>query len=240
MNCIVIDDEMLSQEIMGQLITAHSKLEIAEKFPSCIAALKYLGDHKVDLIFLDLHMKDFSGVDFLKTISNDQKVVLTTSDPSFASASYEYDNIVDYLVKPITSDRFEKTVSRIEAAFSEQKAPKAANQDKEESGSAGDELFINIDRRLIKLKFKDILFIEAKGDYIHVKTIKEDFRVHSTLKKIKDKLPESLFMQIHRSYVINFTKIIDIQDNSVLIEKSVIPISRSQRPNLMQRLNLLQ
>ncbi|MEM1003694.1 MAG: LytTR family DNA-binding domain-containing protein, partial [Bacteroidota bacterium] len=101
------------------------------------------------------------------------------------------------------------------------------------------DLYINIDRRLIKLKFQEILLIEAKGDYIEIKTVDSFYRVHSTLKKIKEKLPESLFMQIHRSYIINFTKIIDIQDNSVLIERSVIPISRSNRPNLMQRLNLL-
>jgi len=108
-----------------------------------------------------------------------------------------------------------------------------------ESSINNNELYINIDRRLIKLKFNEILFIEAQGDYIAVKTETKDYKVHNTLKKIKEKLPESTFIQIHRSYVINFTKIIDIEDNSVLIKKSVIPISRSNRPELMRRLNLL-
>ena len=102
-----------------------------------------------------------------------------------------------------------------------------------------EDLYINIDRRLIKLKLSDILLIEAQGDYIEIKTTKSVFRVHSTLKKIKEKLPDTRFLQIHRSYIINFTQIIDIEDNSVLIDKSVIPISRSNRPELMQRLNLL-
>ncbi|MEP2279297.1 LytTR family DNA-binding domain-containing protein, partial [Maribacter sp.] len=85
----------------------------------------------------------------------------------------------------------------------------------------------------------DILVIEAKGDYIDVKTEQKDYRVHTTLKKIKEKLPENYFLQIHRSYIINFTKIIDIEDNSVLIAKNVVPISRSNRPELMRRLNLI-
>ena len=92
---------------------------------------------------------------------------------------------------------------------------------------------------MIKLKLDEILVIEAKGDYIDVKTEKEEYKVHTTLKKIKEKLPEKLFLQIHRSYIINFTKIIDIEDNSVLIAKNVVPISRSNRPELMRRLNLL-
>jgi len=90
-----------------------------------------------------------------------------------------------------------------------------------------------------KLKYKEILIIEAKGDYINVITEGDDYMVHTTLKKIKAKLPEDLFLQIHRSYIINFSKIVDIEDNSVLIEKNVIPISRSNRPELMRRLNLL-
>ncbi|MEC8885065.1 MAG: LytTR family DNA-binding domain-containing protein, partial [Bacteroidota bacterium] len=101
------------------------------------------------------------------------------------------------------------------------------------------DLYINIDRRLIKLNFDSILIIEAKGDYILIKNEGKNYTVHSTLKKIEEKLPESKFLKIHRSYVINYHKIIDIEDNSVLIAKDVIPISRSNRPILMKRLNLL-
>ena len=108
-----------------------------------------------------------------------------------------------------------------------------------DSGFQGDDLYINIDRRLIKLKLNEILFIEAQGDYISIQTKNENYRVHTTLKKIAEKLPKDQFLQIHRSYLINFTQIIDIEDNSVLIGKKVIPISRSNRPELMRRLNLL-
>jgi DNA-binding LytR/AlgR family response regulator len=161
--------------------------------------------------------------------------VLTTSDTNFAIAAYEYEAIVDYLVKPITQERFEKSFQKVKNSLTQQ--PKITSN--KPNSLVGDELYINIDRRLIKIKFNEILLIEAKGDYIDVKTEKELHRVHNTLKKIKEKLPEELFLQIHRSYIINFTKIIDIEDNSVLIDKNVVPISRSNRPELMRRLNLL-
>ena len=181
-------------------------------------------------------MTGFSGVDFVQTLKDSPNIVLTTSDINFAIEAYEYDCIVDYLVKPITQERFEKCVIKISSLSTE---PSRAKTENKKETVEGEDLYINIDRRLIKLKLKEILIIEAKGDYIDIKTIKEDFRVHTTLKKIKEKLPEKLFLQIHRSYIINFTKIIDIEDNSVLIAKNVVPISRSNRPELMRRLNLL-
>ena len=158
---------------------------------------------------------------------------MTTSDIDFAIEAYEYPFIVDYLVKPISPERFQKCVVKLNEAINTSPSQGVKEEDQE------DDLYINIDRRLIKLKLSDILLIEAKGDYIEIQTLGKRYRVHSTLKKIKEKLPESRFLQIHRSFIINFTQIVDIQDNSVLIEKSVIPISRSNRPELMQRLNLL-
>ena len=235
MTCIIIDDEATARAIVSQLCANTPELDVIEEFPNAIDAIKFLNQQNIDLVFLDIHMPGFTGIDFVQTLKNPPKVVLTTSDTDFAIEAYEYEAIVDYLVKPISPERFAKSIQKVKNSMASQPAAQA------DSGSAGlgEELYINIDRRLIKLKFDDILFIEAKGDYIEVKTTKEDYRVHNTLKKIKEKLPKELFLQIHRSYIINFTKIIDIEDNSVLIEKNVIPISRSNRPELMRRLNLL-
>jgi len=232
MKGIIVDDESTAREIMLEMCKAIPEVEIVALFPNAIEALKYVNHNPVDLIFLDIHMPGMTGIDFVQTLNDAPYIVLTTSDPHFAIEAYQYDFIVDYLVKPIPLDRFETTVKRLRKAFNQTEEEVAENTGQRE-------LYINIDRRLIKLKLDEILYVEAKGDYIHIKTLKEEFRVHSTLKKIKDKLPDRLFMQIHRSFVINFTKIIDIQDNSVLIERQVIPISRSNRPVLMQRLNLL-
>ena len=236
MNCIIIDDEAAARAIVAQLCTKQPGLDVVEEFDNAIEAIKFLNQHEVDVIFLDIHMPGFTGIDFVQTLKHPPKIVMTTSDTDFAIASYEYESIVDYLVKPITLERFEKCIQKIRNS----KVSQPQSKEKSDAGNTvGEDLYINIDRRLIKLKYGEILFIEAKGDYINIKTETKDYLVHTTLKKIHEKLPEDMFLQIHRSYIINFNKIIDIEDNSVLIEKSVIPISRSNRPELMRRLNLL-
>ncbi len=236
MKCIVIDDEGSARAIITEFCENTPMLEMVGEFPNAVEALKYLNLHSVDVIFLDIQMPFLTGMDFIQTLKNPPKVVLTTSDKAFAIEAYEYECIVDYLVKPIHPERFRKTIGKLKNAYQ----PAMANGDSgTEEDMVEDSLYINIDKRLIKLHWGEILIIAAKGDYIEIKTITTTYRVHATLRKIKEKLPDSRFMQIHRSYIINLTKIIDIQDNSVLIERSVIPISRSHRPDLMQRLNLL-
>jgi two-component system response regulator LytT len=180
-------------------------------------------------------MPDFTGFDFIQSIKNPPKVILVTSDKNFAIEAFEYECIADYLVKPITEDRFQKAVQKAKSykKDSKQEEVVAVAQDNR------NEFYINIDRRLIKIEMESVDIIEAKGDYIHIKTEVKNYIVHSTLKKIEDKLPKDLFLKVHRSFIINTKKIIDIEDNSVLIGKDVIPVSRANRPELMNRLNLL-
>ena len=237
MNCIVIDDEATARMIISQLCSNVPSLNVLEEFPNAMQAIKYLNQNEVDLIFLDIHMPDFTGFDFIETLKNPPKIVLTTSDPNFAIQAFEYDCIVDYLVKPVTQERFQKAIDKAEAI---QDAPvKTVSESEKVETSSGNDLYVNIDRRLIKIDIPSIYLVEAKGDYIQVKTEDKNYTVHSTLKKIEEKLPDSLFLKVHRSYIINIKKIIDIEDNSVLIKKDVIPVSRSNRPELMKRLNLL-
>ena len=237
MNCIIVDDETAARAIVNQLCSKTEDLNVVDEFDNAIDAIKFLNQQDVDVIFLDIHMPGFSGVDFVQTLKNSPKIVLTTSDTKFAIEAYEYESIVDYLVKPIKMERFEKSIIKVKNALAKKDVEEKFN---DSGADLEEDLYINIDRRLIKLKFKEILCIEAKGDYIDIITEGKKYHVHTTLKKIKEKLPEKIFLQIHRSHIINFTKIIDIEDNSVLIEKNVIPISRSSRPELMRRLNLLK
>ena len=235
MNCIIIDDELTARTIINKLSSNVPDINVVEEFPNAIQAIKYLNQNTVDLIFLDIHMPDFTGFDFIQTLKNPPKIILNTSDANFAIQAFEYDCIVDYLVKPITQERFNKALDKAKSATFTSKA--TTNPTEEDSGV--NDLYVNIDRRLIKIDIPSIYLVEAKGDYIHIKTETKNYTVHSTLKKIHDKLPDSLFLKIHRSYIINVDKIIDIEDNSVLIKKDVIPVSRSNRPELMKRLNLL-
>lgn len=233
MKCIIVDDEKMARVIITTLCSEFKNLEILNEFSNAIQALKFLNENEVDLIFLDIHMPDFSGLDFIKSIKNPPKIILTTSDPQFALKAFEYDFIIDYLLKPIELSRFEKAIAKAESKRIEKPSSSKKSMD------ISNDFYINIDRRLIKIDLPSIYLIEAKGDYIQIKTDDKNYTVHSTLKKIEEKLPDSLFLKIHRSYIINIKKIIDIEDNSVLIKKDVIPVSRSKRPELMKRLDLL-
>lgn len=241
MNCIIIDDEATARMIINQLCSQVPDINVIDEFPNAIQAIKYLNQNEVDLIFLDIHMPDFTGFDFIQTLKNPPKIILTTSDPQFAIEAFEYECIIDYLVKPVALPRFEKAIQKAQKApkIAVAETPKTEESTKPTESNSDNDLYVNIDRRLIKIDIPSIYLIEARGDYIHVKTEDKNYTVHSTLKKIEEKLPDDLFLKIHRSYIINIKKIIDIEDNSVLIKKDVIPVSRSNRPELMKRLNLL-
>lgn len=233
MNCLIVDDEEMARVIITQMLAKHTHLKLVESFSNAIQAMKYLNQNQVDVIFLDIHMPDFTGFDFIQSLKNPPQIILITSDKNFAIEAFEYDCVIDYLVKPISEERFLKAIQKVNAVnpIKETNAPKISD--------SAHEFYINIDRRLIKIETASVILVEAKGDYIHIKTDGKNYVVHSTLKKIEDKLPKNLFLKVHRSYIINTQKIIDIEDNSVLLGKDVVPVSRSNRPELMKRLNLL-
>ena len=235
MNCIIVDDEEASRVILSQLCSVSEDLDLIDEFSNALDAIKFLNKNDIDLIFLDIHMPDFTGFDLIQTLKNPPRIILTTSDKDFALAAFEYNCIVDYLLKPVSLPRFIKAMDKARSFFPPEPA-KTESPKKEESSES---FYINIDRRLIKIETNSVNLIEAQGDYILIKTTKEIYKVHATLKNIAEKLPGDLFFNVHRSYIINLSKIIDIEDNSVLIEKNVIPISRSKKPELMRRLNLL-
>ncbi len=240
MNCLIIDDESAARAIVEQLCKSEGSLNVIEQFSNAIQAIKYLNQNQVDLIFLDIHMPDFTGFDLIQTLKKPPRIILTTSDEKFAIDAFEYECIVDYLVKPITLPRFTKAIEKAKKfTFSANENSVSNSVSKEEVKEEDQQLYINIDRRLIKIEIPSINVVEAKGDYILIKTKDKNYTVHSTLKKIEEKLPNDLFLKVHRSYIINLKRIVDIEDNSVLIEKDVIPVSRSNRSELMKRLNLL-
>ena len=231
--CIIVDDEKLAREVLSILILKSEKLVLLEQFSNAIDAIKYLNANRVDLIFLDIHMPNFSGFDFVQTIKNPPKVILVTIDKNFALEAFNYNCITDYLIKPIVEERFTKAINRV--SIKRENSFMSLNS----SDASVKEIYVNIDKRLIKIEISSINFIQANGDYILIKTEGTNYTVHTTLKKIEDKLPKTSFLKIHRSYVINVNKIIDIQDSTVLIGKDLIPVSKNNRPILMESINLL-
>ena len=235
MDCIIIDDDATARLIIKKHCLNSQQINVVDEFSSAIDAIKYLNTKSVDLVYLDIHMPTFSGFDFIQTLKTPPLIVLTTSDTNLALEAFEYKSVVDYLVKPITKERFDKSLEKLNSiantSIEEVKTPIEK--------SKLDFIYVNVDRRLVKVSIPSIYLIEAKGDYINIKTQEKNYIVHSTLKKIEDKLPAESFFKVHRSFIINITEIIDIEDNTVLIKKDVIPVSRSKKSELMTKLNLL-
>lgn len=233
MNCIIIDDDATARLIISQLCEKSEWINVLAEFSSAINAIKYLNSNTVDLVYLDIHMPTFSGFDFIQTLKNPPKVILTTSDKNLALEAFEYKSVIDYLVKPISKERFNKSLEKLKIFSIEEENASL------ESKKLSDYIYVNVDKRLVKINIPSIYLIEAKGDYINIKTSIKSYLVHSTLKKIEDKLPSNMFFRVHRSFVINFSEIVDIEDNTVLVKQDIVPISRSLKSELIRKLNRL-
>ncbi|MDG1195620.1 MAG: LytTR family DNA-binding domain-containing protein [Polaribacter sp.] len=233
MNCIIIDDDATARLIISQLCEKSEWINVLAEFSSAINAIKYLNSNTVDLVYLDIHMPTFSGFDFIQTLKNPPKIILTTSDKNLALEAFEYKSVIDYLVKPISKERFNKSLEKLKIFSIEEENASL------ESKKLSDYIYVNVDKRLVKINIPSIYLIEAKGDYINIKTSIKSYLVHSTLKKIEDKLPSNMFFRVHRSFVINFSEIVDIEDNTVLVKQDIVPISRSLKSELIRKLNRL-
>ena len=233
MNCIIIDDDATARLIISQLCEKSEWINVLAEFSSAINSIKYLNSNTVDLVYLDIHMPTFSGFDFIQTLKNPPKIILTTSDKNLALEAFEYKSVIDYLVKPISKERFNKSLEKLKIFSIEEENASL------ESKKLSDYIYVNVDKRLVKINIPSIYLIEAKGDYINIKTNIKNYLVHSTLKKIEDKLPSNMFFRVHRSFVINFSEIVDIEDNTVLVKQDIVPISRSLKSELIRKLNRL-
>jgi two-component system response regulator LytT len=162
MKCIIIDDEKMARVILKTLCNEIQSLEVLEDFPNAIEAIKYLNKNRVDLIFLDIHMPGFNGLDFIRSLKNPPKIILITSDPNFAIEAFEYDFIIDYLLKPLQFDRFKKAIEKSKT----KNLTLASNETNSSRKAIENDFYISIDRRLIKIDLPSIYLIEAKGDYI--------------------------------------------------------------------------
>lgn len=231
--CIVIDDDKMSRELLSAYISKLDRLNQVGEFDNALDGIKFLKQNEVDVIFLDIEMPDFSGLDMLKSIPELPQVIFVTSNREYAVEAFEH-SVCDFLVKPVDFSRFVKASERV--------VPKSqGTTESNEADSANKKyIFIKVDTRFVKLNLDDILYLEANGDYVVFKTMNKGYIVHTTMKKINDKLPDNKFIKVHRSYIVNIDKIVDIEDTTLLIDKKIIPVSRSKKDDLMKSLNLFK
>lgn len=231
MKCIIVDDEPIARKGIKKLVGQISQLELLDSLNSAETASDFIKSTAVDLIFLDIQMPGINGIEFARTIPKHTLIIFTTAYSEYALDSYEVD-AVDYLVKPIDAAKFRKAVEKALAYHS-------LLLDEEEKSVENVEeefIFVKSDRRFFKIGFKDILFIEGLKDYVIIQLEDQRIITRMTVKSIYEMLPQSVFLRINRSYIVNRNKIESFDNNDVFIGKYEIPIGNMYRDELFQAL----
>ena len=218
--CVIIDDEPLAIKVVENHLKEFQNFEVIETFNNPIEALSLLEKGNVDALFLDINMPKMNGLDFAKTLNSKMNVVITSAYREYAVESFDL-NVLDYLVKPIPFNRFLKTINKITQQVYLQKGIQ-----KEEDSSNESFIFLKVDKKLVKIKFEDILYVESLKDYIKVFTTSGNYLVHKSLTSMTEELPDSNFIRIHRSYTIAIDKVKSVEGNLVEIATTKIPIGR--------------
>lgn len=227
LKCIIVDDEMLARQVVRTYLEDLDEYEIVAECKNAIEAMNVLSAESVDLMFLDINMPKLSGLSFLKTLSNPPMVIITTAYKEYALEGYEL-NVVDYLNKPFSFERFIKALSKVKDRLSSNETV-ITEQPKEEKHNHVDFVFIKADKKTYKLSFDEILYIEALGDYVKLYTKDEIIVSYLSLKKLESILPYELFPRIHKSFIISLSKIKSIEGNMVNIESKNITVGTSYR-----------
>jgi len=241
--CMIVDDEPLAIEIMESYISRIEHLELVKKCSNAIDAFSELQKSPIDVIFLDIQMPKLSGIDFLKTIKNPPKIVFTTAYREYALEGYELE-VFDYLLKPIPFERFLKVVSKLNqstATTIPQITNTAEKSDLDNNASSKDEpgkfIYVNVDKKMIKICLDDIYYIESLKDYVRIKTnAPKDLITHIQIGKLEDKLYKHQFIRIHRSFLINKSKIEFFTATDIGIAGVEIPIGRNYKNEVMKAL----
>jgi DNA-binding LytR/AlgR family response regulator len=231
MKCIIVDDNTMARMALKQLVSQVPYLELVAECENAEDALTSLNTTQVDMVLLDIEMPGMSGLDLIKKLGNTKPLIIfTTAKKDYAVEAFEL-SVVDYLIKPIALPRFKQAVEKASEAIESNKQELKV----EEQGF----VFVKDNGVLKRISIDDILFLEAMGDYVKVHTAQKFHVVHATLKSIEEKLPAAKFIRVHRSYIVAINKIDFIQEGTISIGKTSIPVADTHKSNLNKRLNLL-
>lgn len=227
MKCLIVEDDEMARKSIELLCAKIDDLDIVASCSSGLEAMKILKNQEIDLILLDIQMPDISGMDLIKSVEKLPQIIFTTGHAEYAVEAFEY-RVTDFLTKPIELPRLLKAVDR-------------ARENQATAADSGEttELFLKVDGRYVRIDLDKVLYVESLGDYVTFRTEKEKYIVHSTLKNIDDKIKNKNFLKVHRSYVVNLSKVVDIEETNMVIHDKVIPISRAHRPILMNRIKTI-
>lgn len=226
-SCIIVEDEPLARDFLRKYCEKSNLLDLKGTFPDAEQALSFLHNNEIEIVFLDVEMPGANGFQLLDQLLYMPKVILTSSKTEYAFTAFQY-NVSDYLKKPIPYNRFIEAVNKVIQLL-----------DSTTVETTTEDIFIKSEGKLIRLSYDEILYIESMGDYVKYITENKKYLTHSTLKAVEDKMDKKHFLKVHRSYIVNARKIKDIQDNNLVINGNVIPISKSHKQEVLERLKIL-
>jgi DNA-binding LytR/AlgR family response regulator len=237
-HCLVIDDEPPAREILKQHIAGVEALELSGTCSNAVEAVSFLKEHPVDLLFLDIQMPQLFGTNFIRTLKNPPKVIFTTAYRKYAVEGFEL-NAVDYLLKPISFERFLKAVNKvlqlnISTAQSTLPIPKPKE---EQNGQSNSFLYFRAERKMVKVFFRDILYVEGLKDYIKIVTDTKTIVTKYVLSTLEEMLPANEFLRIHKSYIVAINKIDSYDADIIHIGKHQLPIGRLYKLDVNRVLN---
>ncbi|HEY6978422.1 MAG TPA: LytTR family DNA-binding domain-containing protein [Chitinophagaceae bacterium] len=223
--CIIVEDEVLAQNVIQSHLQKVDRFELVGVCNNALEAKEVLNKQEVDLIFLDIQLPGMTGLNFLRSLANPPLVVLTTAYAEYALESYEF-NVIDYLLKPISFERFSKTVDKIVEG-------RLFTQPKEKDNVSNDHIFIKSNSKFFKVNFSEIIYIESMKDYLKIHTPEYNLVTHQTMNDMEKILPPKQFIRVHKSYIVAIARIKSIFGNSVEMEKATIPIGINYKEKVM-------
>ena len=219
--CIIIEDEPLAAKVLAEYISQVPFLELQSTFKDAILATEWLRHNTTDLMFLDIHLPKLKGMSFLKTLTHPPAVIITTAYHQYAVEGFNL-SVTDYLLKPFDLERFLTAVTKVKTAQKEK-------QGQSDTRDIKDSIFLNVQKKKVKILFSEILYIESQREYIRIVTTKKEYLSKMSTHEIEDLLPASLFRRIHRSYIISLSKIESYTAEMVDVHGASIPIGRDYR-----------
>jgi DNA-binding LytR/AlgR family response regulator len=221
---IIIDDEPLAISLLESYVAKNESLELLQSFTNPIDAIEFIQNNEVDLVFLDIQMPELSGVNLMKIVGDKVKYILTTAYSEYALEGFEH-NVIDYLLKPISISRFEKSIEKAKERLPKQQVIEETS------------FFVKSSGQRHRIVFDEVLYVESIKDYVNIKTLNNEFIVLDTLKSMESQLPESQFSRIHKSYIVNRNLIQTIDVKSLILNNgSEIPIGESYKMNFLKQL----
>lgn len=226
--CIIIDDEPLARKGLKEYVMDVDFLNLIGEFDNPLKAAELISRGEVQLLFLDIQMPKITGLEFFKTLQNAPPVIFTTAYPQYALEGFEV-NALDYMVKPVSFDRFFKAVLKAKEFY------EVRDTNRKEADSSA-YFFIKADNKLVKILFDEVLYVEALQNYVTIHTATRKYMTYLTFKSVEDYLPADKFLKVHKSYIVAASKIDSIEGNDIRIGQQHIPISRNQKDEVMDKL----